>query len=516
MRLKDFTSNPASYLHIVISSLAVLLIHFVNNAWTTYGIFRDELYYIACSEHLAFGYVDQPPLSAFLLLISRTLFGDSVFALRIFPSVAHGTTVFLSGIIAEKSGGGKYAQILTAVIVGLAPGLIGMFGIYSMNAFEILLWSITFLLLFRLIGTRDPRYWYWIGLVLGIGMLNKVSMSWLGAGILAGLIFSDQRYWLKTKHPYAAAAIAFLIFFPYLLWNIENDFAHFEFAANASRLKYASQNPVTFFTGMILLYNPVIVPVLAAGFIAFFKQSAKHYRMFGIVILTVLSILLINIHSKAEYFNPAAVLVMAAGTVQIEQWFRAIRWKWIGFACIGLVSVTGCLLMPMAIDILPVHTYITYAQSIGFSAPSTEGHEMSELPQHFADRFGWKDLAHDVASVYNSLKPEEQSFSAIFVQNYGQAGAIDHFGKQYGLPRALSGHNNYWIWGKERINDSISTLIAVGGEAEDYTEVFQEVLVVRAHRSPYAMPYENNLPIYICRKPKVRIKDLWHSTKHYI
>ncbi|MHB1051023.1 MAG: ArnT family glycosyltransferase [Bacteroidota bacterium] len=516
MRLKDFTSKTASYLHLVIPSVAVLLIHFVNNAWTSYGIFRDELYYIACSEHLAFGYVDQPPLAAFLLLISRTLFGDSVFALRIFPSIAHGLTVFLSGVIAEKSGGGKYAQILTAVIVGLAPDLIGMFGVYSMNAFEILLWSVTFLLLFRLIKTRDPRYWYWIGAVLGIGMLNKVSMSWLGAGILAGVLFSNQRYWLKTVHPYAAAAIALLIFFPYLLWNVENDFAHFEFAANASRLKYASQNPVTFFTGMVLLYNPVVVPVLAAGFIAYWRHSTKDFRLFGIIIFTVLTILIVNIHSKTEYFNSAAILVIAAGAVQIEQWFLLIRRRWMAFVYVGLVLVTGSLLMPMAIDILPVHTYITYAQTIGFSAPSTEGHDMSELPQHFADRFGWKELAQDVSFVYNSLSPAEQSSAAIYVQNYGQAGAIDHFGKQFGLPRALSGHNNYWIWGKERIDDSLSILIAVGGEMEDYKEVFQEVVVERTHRVPFVMPYENNRPIYICRKPIVRLKDIWHSTKSFI
>jgi hypothetical protein len=267
---------------------------------------------------------------------------------------------------------------------------------------------------------------------------------------------------------------------------------------------------------MILLYNPVVVPVLAAGFITFWRDSTKEFRLFGIIIFTVLAILIVNVHSKPEYFNPAAVLVIAAGAVHIEQWFRQIRWQWMAFVYIGLVSVTGILLMPMAIDILPVHTYINYAQKIGFTAPSTEGHEMSALPQHFADRYGWKELAENVSSVYTMITPEEQKYTTIYLQNYGQAGAIDHFGKKYGLPLALSGHNNYWIWGKERLEDSVAVLIAVGGEPEDYRDVFAEVTCMLIHTTEYAMPYENDLPIYICRKPIVRIKEVWHSTKNFI
>lgn len=516
MRLRKLPSLFSQHYHLIVPAVAVLLIHFVNNAWTTYGIFRDELYYIACSEKLAFGYVDQPPFSAFLLFISRSLFGDSVFALRVIPSFAHAVTVILSGIIAGKSGGGRYAQVLTAVIVGLAPGLIGMFGIYSMNAIEIVLWSFIYLLLFQLIESRDPRYWYWIGLLLGIGLLNKISMSWLGTGILAGLILTEQRYWLKTMHPYAAAAISLMFFLPYVLWNIQHDFAHAEFAANASRIKYSTQNPMTFFSGMIELYNPVVVPVLAAGFTTMWKSTAKKLRPFGIILMTVLSILIINIHSKTEYFNPAAVLLIATGTVQIERWIRSVRRKWIGTAYLAVTGVTGILIMPMAIDILPVHTYVSYSRAIGISVPSTEGHDIAELPQHFADRFGWKELAENVSAVYHSLPPEERRHTAIYTQNYGQGAAIDFYGKHYGLPGALSGHNNYWIWGSDRMDDSIAVLIAVGGKADDYKDAFQDVRIAGIHRAQFAMPYENNLPIFICRTPVVRIKDVWHTTKSYI
>ncbi len=509
-------SQLRSHIHLIIISVLFLAVHFVNNFWTTYGFFRDELYYIACSEHPAFGYVDQPPLCSILLIISRFVFGDSVFALRIFPSLAHAVTIFLSGIITRNFGGGKYAQILCAVIVGSAPGFIGIFGIYSMNAFDILLWALTFILLFRLIETRQPRYWYFVGIVVGIGLMNKISMAWLGAGIGAGLLFSDQRYWLKSVHPYAAAGIAAILFFPYLWWNVTHDMAHLEFAANASRLKYASQNPVTFATGMLMLYNPIAAPVWIAGFITLWKQSRTKYRLFGIIIVTVLAILLINIHSKAEYFNAAAVLLIAAGSVQIEVWSRSLRFRSTGIVYLILIIVFGALLMPFAIDLLPVHTYIAYERSIGLSAPNTEGHRTMKLPQHFADRFGWKELAENISTVFHSLSHDEQKYTAIYVQNYGQAGAVDHFGKQYGLPRALSGHNNYWIWGKERLEDSVAVLIAVGGEPKDYRDVFDEVTIVLTHKTEYAMPYENDLPIYICKKPIHRIRNVWHATKKFI
>lgn len=510
------SSISRTHFHLIGISVLFLAVHFINNAWTTYGIFRDELYYIACSEHPAFGYVDQPPFCSYVLGLSRLLFGDSVFALRIFPSLAHAAAIFLSGILTMKFGGGRYAQILCAVIIGSAPGFIGIFGIYSMNAFDILFWAITFYLLFRLIETRHPRYWYYIGIIVGIGLMNKVSMAWLGAGIGAGLLFTDQRYWLKTIHPYAAAGIAAILFMPFLWWNIVHDLAHLEFAANASRLKYSSQNPLTFVTGMFLLYNPIAAPIWIAGLITVWKREYAAHRLFGVVIVTVLAILLINVHSKAEYFNAAAVLLIAAGSVQIERWSRSIRFRSAGVAYLLLIIISGAMLMPFAIDVLPVRTYIAYEKMIGLSAPNTEGHRTVKLPQHFADRFGWKELTENVSAVFHSLPSDERKYAAIYVQNYGQAGAIDHFGKQYGLPRPLSGHNNYWIWGKERLDDSVAVLIAVGGEAEDYRDVFAEVTYVFTHKTEYAMPYENDLPIYVCRKPMHRIKNVWYTTKKFI
>jgi len=443
------------------------------------------------------------------------LFGDSPFAVRILPSFAHAGTVIAAGLIAKKMGGEKFAQLLSALIIGFAPGFLGIMGIYSMNAFDIFLWSVAFFLLLQLIETKESAYWIALGFIIGAGMMNKISMGWFAAGLVVGVIATPHREWLRTRYPWIAAGIALIMFLPFILWNMQHDFAHLEFANNAARLKYASQNPVTFFSGMIMLYNPVTLPVWLTGFYVLLMRTQREQRIIGIIVLSVLAILIININSKAEYFNPAAVAVIAAGAVQIEQWLSG-RLTFLRNIYGITVLATGVLMMPMAIDILSVERLSSYMETIGIAPPNTEGHSMGALPQHFADRHGWKELTADVLIVYKQLDSAEQQHTMIYVQNYGEAAAIDFYGRQKGLPPAMSGHNNYWIWGNDRLDERVDVLIAVGGEAGDYLDTFEDIELVKYHNSRFAMPYESNLPIYVCRKPRMSIKQIWQTTKHFI
>ncbi|MDD8017154.1 MAG: glycosyltransferase family 39 protein [Bacteroidota bacterium] len=492
----------------------VLLLHFYNNAFTTYGMFRDELYYIACSNHLTWGYVDQPPLCAFILLISRTIFGESIFAIRLLPSFANAGSIFLAGVMTRMLGGGTLARTFVCIACAFAPGIIGISGIYSMNAFDILLWQVALYLFIRLITTQQPKYWYWIGFIVGIGLLNKTSMVWLATGIGVATLFTDQRRWLKSKYPWIAAATAFIIFLPYVMWNIQNNLAHLEFMRNASGIKYASQNQITFLTDLVMNNNPIALPLWLAGFWLLFKKGQKEFRAVGIAIATVLLILLVNGHSKGEYFGPAMLTLFGAGSIQWERWLQ--NRKPIGYSYSFVIMITGVMLLPFAMDILPVNQFVPYSQALGIGPKSNEGHEMKSLPQHYADRFGWKEFASDVAKAFKTLSPDEQKYTAIYVHNYGEAGAIDFYGAQYGLPKAFAGQNSYWLWGKERIEDSVSVLIAVGGEAHDYSDTFEVIEQVGIHSHSLAMIYENNLPIFICRKPKLKLKDVWHTTRFYI
>jgi len=206
---RDFFASGTLFLFLF--ALAKLLLHFYTNAFAGYGIFRDELYYAACSEHLSAGYVDQPPLSIFIFALNRMVFGDSLFAIRLLPAIAGAATVFLTGLMARALGGGRFAQGLASLAAVVSLILLGMDGFFSMNAFDLLFWAWSAYVLILLVKTGDKKYWMHLGLLLGLGLLNKISFLWLGFGIFVGVAATPERRWLKTEYPYITAVIAFAL-----------------------------------------------------------------------------------------------------------------------------------------------------------------------------------------------------------------------------------------------------------------------------------------------------------------
>ncbi len=190
-----------------------LLFHLVLNAVDSYGFFRDEYYYLACADHLAFGYVDHPALSIFLLWIERGLLGDSLFAIRILPAFAGAVTVVFGGLIAREFGGCTFAQVLTALMIIAIPGFLGINSFYSMNSFDVLVWSIALYIVAMLANGGAAYYWYILGLVLGLGLMNKISVLWLSAGIFIGLITTRHRSMFKAPSP-GRARLSHYCYFP--------------------------------------------------------------------------------------------------------------------------------------------------------------------------------------------------------------------------------------------------------------------------------------------------------------
>ncbi len=488
-------------------SVVTAAAHIAFASLAEYGIFRDELYYIACAAHPDIGYVDHPPLSIWLLTAWKWLFGDSLLSIRTLPAICSGVTTYIVGTIAVRTGGGRYALILACFSVMLAPIFMAFFSIFSMNAFDVLLWAMAFLTVLKILRTREPASWYLLGLLIGLGALNKISMLWLGAGIFAGTLLTAYRTELRSKAPWIAGILAAMIFLPYVVWNLTHDFAHLEFIRNASGEKYASQNPLTFLPGIVLIMNPFAAPVWIAGFWLLLRR--REVRPVGIAVVAVFLILIANVHTKPEYFAAATTALLPAGAVQLERWFRggaAARWLKIPYAAI--VAVSGLLLIPMTIDILPVETFIRYQAALGQTPESNEGLDLVELPQFYADRFGWREMAETVAGVYASLPDSDKERCLIYGRNYGEAGAVDYYGREYGLPPAISRHNSYWFWSREHIRDDV-VMIVIGLDREDLLETFWEAGNVAVIRSPYAMPYENNLSVMICRKVRGSLMERW-------
>ncbi|MCP5102463.1 MAG: glycosyltransferase family 39 protein, partial [bacterium] len=251
--------------------------------------------------------------------------------------------------------------------------------LYSMNSIDILLWAIAAYLLVRLIKEDNPKLWIGIGIVIGLGLLNKISMGFFAAGVFAAVLLTKQRKHLTTRWPYFAALIAGSLFLPYIIWNLMHDMAHLEFIHNASNYKYSGVTRIDFVMGQLLLSNPVTLPLWAAGlYFYFFNKKVKEFRLLGITFVTVFLILLINGHSKPEYLSPAYPLIFAAGAVQLERLSLKKYMIWLKYALPVLLVLTGLMYAPLALPFLPVETYISYSKALGMAPQTNESKELSE------------------------------------------------------------------------------------------------------------------------------------------
>ena len=499
---------------IFLVSLINLLIYLITQVFFSYGIFRDEYYYLACANRLALGYVDHPPLSIYVLSVWKFLFGNSLIAIRFVPAIISSATILGLGLFTMQLGGKKSAVIISMLAFMLTPIFLGMNTIYSMNTFDYFFWILSAYLFLKIIQTENKKDWIWLGVVLGFGLLNKTSVLWLGAGIFIGTLFTPLRKDLKTKYPYIAFIIAMLIFSPYIIWNFTHDFAHLEFMRNAASRKYGGLTPISFIMDQILIHNPLTILIWLPGIIFFFfKKDSRKFRAPGFIWLTTFLILLINGHSKGEYISAAHQILFAGGAVMIEKWSTMQNHGWIKYSIAVPVIVVGILLSPFARPLLKPEIFINYQASIGLEPPSNEGHE-TVFPQFYSDMFGWEELAKNVSKVYQSLPKEERETTLVYCGNYGKAGAIEYYSQKYHLPKVICPHNSYWYWWPSDIK--YSTIIIIGGEIEDHLESLNEVFEAGFHKTKYAMPYENNQTIFIGRGLKQSISEIRTNNKIFI
>ncbi len=505
--------RPEGFAVILGLSLFTLALHLAVNAFGGYGIFRDEYYYIACSKRLAAGYVDQPPLSMFLLALSRTLFGVSQFALRIFPALAHAGTVVLAGVLARRLGGRRTAIMLACLAAALAPIFLGMASIFQMNAFAFPLWGLSFYLVIRIIEDSRPKFWLLLGVLMGLGLLNKVDFLWFGLGLALALILTSQRRHLATPWPYAAAGIALALFSPFILWNAAHGFPHLEFIRNATAGKYSGLSRLAFVAGQAVLMNPVSLALWIPGlYFLFFGREGKRWRPLGIIFAAAFLVLFANAHSKAEYLAPAYIVLFAAGGVALENWAARPRRRWAVPTWTTVFLISTIIILPVTQPVLPVQSFVRYSAALGIKPSTPEGKQLSELPQFYADMFGWEELARDVSAVYLSLPESERASTVVAAGNYGEAASIEYWAAKYPEPRVISTHNNYWFWGYPR---DIRTAIVLGGKAEDHEKKCIDVTLAATHTCRYCMPYENNLPIYVCRGLRLPMAEIWSKAKDF-
>jgi 4-amino-4-deoxy-L-arabinose transferase-like glycosyltransferase len=480
-----------------------------------YGYFVDELYYLACARHLAWGYVDQPPLVAAIVRITQAVLGDSPAALRFPAALAGAGTAVITGLIAREMGGKGFAQCLAVLCFALAPGVLALDHLLSMNAFEPLFWMGCAYLVLRIIQTGNPRLWLYFGLLSGFGLENKHSMLIFGFGVVAGLALTRERKWFRSRWFWTGGVIAFLIFLPNLIWNIQNHFPFLELQANIRRSgRDVVLSPISFLSQETLAMLPLTLPIWLAGlWYLFADKEGKRFRVLGWAWLITAAIIM-SLSPRIYYLFPAYPVLLAAGSVAWERWLPGTRAYWIKPVYVTLMVLMAALIAPTVIPLLPAETYIRYAAATHLQQPAIENHRLGPLPQLFADQFGWEEMAAAVAGAYNGLPPEVRTKTAIFGQNYGQAGAIDLFGPKYGIPQgsAISGHQSYYLWGPHGYTGE--SMIVLDDRPERLAEIFTTYRKVVQISHPYSMPYQH-FDVYYCEGMKQPLSKLWPQLKNW-
>lgn len=501
---------------VVLVAAVKLLVHLVTTGRFGYSYFVDELYYLACARHLAWGFVDMPPLFPAIVAALHAVLGDSLLAVRLLPALAGAALVLMTGWMARDLGGRRFAQGIAALAVLVAPIWLALHSIDTMNALDQLFWTGCAWIVLRIVRDDRPQLWLLFGAVAGVGMLNKHSMAFFAVAVAAAVLLTPQRRALRSPWLWLGALLAGLIFLPNLVWVFQHHFPHFEMLANVKREgRDVSLNPLQFLAQQVLLMNPLTLPLWLGGLAwLLFDREGRRYRVLGIAWLGVMAEMLL-LDGRPYYPAPAYPMLLAAGGVGLEGWLATPLWRrWRAAKPVyaALLALSGAVLAPLFTPLLPPETLIRYSRAIGMSQPRIENHLLGPLPQLMADRFGWKEMAEEVARIYRSLPPADRARAAIFGQNYGQAGAIDLFGPALGLPPAISGHLSYYLWGPRGYTGDV--MIVLDDERPTLERLFRSVELAGHVHHPYSMPYQH-FDVFVCRGLRQSLAALWPRIKRF-
>ncbi len=497
--------------------IVALLLHAATAG--RYGYFRDELYFIACSKHLAWGYVDQPPLVAVAAWLSSP-FGYHLLALRALPVLAAALTVWCAAALARELGGGRFATAAAAIATMLAPAYLLLGNVLTTTSFEPLSWTLLVFATVRAVRSGGAATW-WLAAAAAaaFGAYGKYSIALLAVALAAGLLLTRERRVLASPWPYAALAFALVLLAPNLLWQaahawpmfdvLRGDAAHRPALQTGLALEYRNlgQNAMAFALEQIVFTNPLAVPLWIAGVVAPFRiATLRDVRFVGIAYV-VLFVLAAALGAKGYYIVGIYASLFAIGAVALERAAAALR-----TGVVVAIAAMGIVAMPLSLPVLPVDGLIAYTALLGLTG--RDGTPPRLIQPVFAEEFGWRRLARDVASVYHALPAGEAAKTAIYADTYADAGAIDLFGPEFGLPPAISSQNSYYLWGTHGYGGS--TMIAIGATRADLLRrYFRSVTLVRTSSEPYKWVVEGPSPIFLCRGPRMPLDRLWPLLRWY-
>jgi hypothetical protein len=471
-----------------------------------YGAFRNELYFIVCGRHPAFGYVDQPPLVP--LLAAATQFaGVHVWALRLPAVLAAALLVPITVALAQLLGANARASWLCAIAAASSPLLIAMTAALSTSTFEPLDFTAVAYLVTRAIVRNEPRAFWWAGALAGFAFEIKYGIFMWGAGFAAGLLFAGPRGVFRLRDPWIGLGIAAVIAFPNVAWQAAHGFPFLELVRNDNAGNLPG-TPASFVIDQIFSVNLLLAPLWLAGIIAPFVVERLRGARFLAVAFVATAAIVVATHGKNYYLAGAYPAMFAVGAAAFSTLPRVVIALWS-----VLAAANAAFALPLVLPVLPPEKLQRMMDRMAFRPPPVERACLgAPLMCQLSDQFGWPDLAATVESAYAALPPAERGKAAILASNYGEAAAIDVYGRN--LPPALSANNQYYLWGPRGYDGSV--VIAVNADPARWSQLCDSARQIATFGdSPYSMPYERNRPIVLCLGMHRPLAEMWPQFKYY-
>ena len=500
-----------------LASLAVAL-HVVPDLFGGYGYFIDELYYISCANRLAFGYVDHPPLAPLLLRAVTSVLGEGIMAIRLLPALANGALLLLLGWLTARLGGGRFAQLLGGLATLASPYLLLVFGFYSMNWLEPLIWTGLAALVVEMVRRDEPRLWLAFGALAGVGLETKHTVVTVAAALVVGVALTPARRLLASRWLWLGGLLAAALAAPNAIWQLAHDWPSLEFYRNANAFKNLPTPPLAVLANQLIFMNPMTAPVWLAGLgFALFARDARGLRPIGWAYLLLLAALIAAQSSRPDRLGAIYPTLLAAGAVALERAGRSRRWLAPTVLTLVLAGAVG--FAPLGLPLLPPAALARYVAAIGIVPQIERGEgKRAELPQWFADRFGWEELVAQVAELHRSLPPHERDRTLVVAPSYGHAGAVELLWPGGDPPPVVSAHNNWFFWSR----DVLATApfdVAIGMDGrEGLARVYADVEQVALYECDYCIAWRDEMPIYLARNPQLgrsELRTTWESARHF-
>lgn len=476
-----------------------------------FGFHRDEFLHLVLADHLDWGYKEVPPFIALLAKITLTVFGNSVFAARIFPTICSGLIIWFTGQITVELGGKKFAVALACLAMIFSPGFAASGYLFQPVVFDQLWWVIAVWLLTKYSNTSSVKYLYLLGIIVGLGMLTKYTMAFFTFALILGIAISKQRKMLLNRHIIGAAIVAIIIFLPNIIWQLNHHLpviTHMK-TLQKQQLDYIKPSD---FIAQELLVNGVALFIWLTGLIFLLFSFRLHKFQFLAIAFVLIFTFLLVMNGKSYYLFGAYPMLFAAGAFGFERWLKTSGYVIRGLV-IALFTVPNLLLFPMVLPVLPLDQTLAFFrfadQNLSFTrfAVTWEDHKLHKTTQDYADMLGWDEMTAKVAKAWQSLTPEQQKHTQIFADNYGEAGAIHLLGKQYNLPEVISLASSFTLWAPDNLDGQYIIYVddQGGGNINTFKSCLESYRKVGEVENPLAR--EKGTAVFILVHPGPALND---------